>query len=349
MRPGPLMLDLAGTTLTGEESELLLRPAVGGLILFSRNILNPAQVRALVAEVRAARPQLLIAVDQEGGRVQRLREGFVKLPPMRVFGTLWDRDREAAIVAAAECGWLMATEVLAMGIDISFAPVLDLDFGASAVIGDRAFHRDPQAVTALAGAFVHGMNAAGMQATGKHFPGHGFVAADSHHAIPVDERAPGALEADDLVPFRKLAQRLGGIMPAHVVYEQIDPQPAGFSHYWLQDVLRGQLGFDGVIFSDDLSMEGAAGVGSYPERARAALDAGCDMVLVCNRRAAALETLAYLEQRDLDPIATARIESLGGKFGRADPQRLADIRARIAPLNVGVISQGPTVGDGATV
>ncbi|MFP5440683.1 MAG: beta-N-acetylhexosaminidase [Gammaproteobacteria bacterium] len=349
MRPGPLMLDLAGTTLADDERSLLQNPAVGGLILFSRNIVNPAQVRALVAEVRALRPQILIAVDQEGGRVQRLREGFVKLPPMRVFGEMWNRDREAAITAAADCGWLMAAEVLAMGIDISFAPVLDLDFGASAVIGDRSFHRDPLAVTALAGAFVHGMNAAGMQATGKHFPGHGYVAADSHHAIPVDDRELAALEADDLVPFRKLAQRLGGIMPAHVVYEKIDPQPAGFSRYWLQDVLRGQLGFDGVIFSDDLSMEGAAGVGSYPERARAALDAGCDMVLVCNRRAAALETLAYLEQRAGDAIATARIESLRGNFTAADPQRLVAARERIAPLNIGVVSKGPTVGDGATV
>ncbi len=349
MRPGSLMLDLAGPSLTAEEHELLQQPAVGGLILFSRNIVDLPQVHDLVAAVRAARPQILIAVDQEGGRVQRLRNGFTKLPPMRVFGTLWDRDCEAATKAAAECGWLMAAEVLALGIDISFAPVLDLDFGASAVIGDRAFHRDPQAVTALAGAFVHGMNEAGMQATGKHFPGHGFVAADSHHAIPVDDRQQPALDADDLVPFRKLMPRLGGIMPAHVIYEKIDPQPAGFSRYWLQDVLRGRLGFNGVIFSDDLSMEGAAGVGGYPERARAALDAGCDMVLVCNRRAAALETLAYLQSRDADKIATARIEHLRAMPSAVDTQRLLAVRERVTAWGAGVVSQGPTVGDGATV
>ncbi len=349
MRPGPLMLDLAGTALTDEERDLLQRPAVGGLILFSRNIVDAQQVAALVAGVRALRPDILVAVDQEGGRVQRLRNGFVKLPPMRVFGRMWDEDADAAVALAEECGWLMAAEVLALDIDISFAPVLDLDFGASAVIGDRAFHRDPAAVTALAGAFVHGMNAAGMQATGKHFPGHGFVAADSHHAIPVDERGIGALEADDLIPFRRLARRLGGVMPAHVVYEQIDPQPAGFSRYWLQDVLRGSLGFDGVIFSDDLSMEGAAGAGSYVDRARAALDAGCDMVLVCNCRAGVLEVLPWLEQRGSDPTATARIERLRAAAPVVDAARLAQARARIAPLGATVASHGPTVGDGATV
>ncbi|MFZ5756123.1 MAG: beta-N-acetylhexosaminidase [Pseudomonadota bacterium] len=349
MRPGPLMLDLAGPALDAEERQLLQHPAVGGLILFSRNIVDAAQVAALVAEVRALRPGILIAVDQEGGRVQRLRNGFAKLPPMKVFGALWERDRDAAVLAATECGWLMATEVLALGIDISFAPVLDLDFGQSAVIGDRAFHRDPQAVTALAGAFVHGMNEAGMQATGKHFPGHGFVAADSHHAIPVDERDIGVMETDDLVPFRKLASRLGGVMPAHVIYEKVAPEPAGFSRYWLKDVLRGALAFDGVIFSDDLSMEGAATAGSYPERARAALDAGCDMVLVCNRRAAAREVLAYLETRAADPVATARIERLRALVPEPDAERLAAARVRIAALNTGVVSTGPAVGDGATV
>ncbi|MFZ5722740.1 MAG: beta-N-acetylhexosaminidase [Pseudomonadota bacterium] len=349
MRPGPLMLDLAGSALDEDERRLLAHPAVGGLILFSRNIVDPAQVRALVAEVRAIRPGILIAVDQEGGRVQRLRQGFMKLPPMQVFGRLWDSDRDAAVAAAAECGWLMAAEVLAVGIDISFAPVLDLGFGQSAVIGDRAFHRDPQAVTALAGAFVHGMNEAGMQATGKHFPGHGFVAADSHHAIPVDERGIGALESDDLVPFRKLASRLGGVMPAHVVYERIDPEPAGFSRYWLQDVLRGALGFDGVIFSDDLSMEGAAGAGSYADRARLALDAGCDMVLVCNCRAGVLQVLEYLQDRRPDAGSTQRIERMRANFADADPVRLAHARERIAPFNAGVVSQGPRVGDGATV
>ncbi len=332
MRPGQLMLDIEGIALTAEERALLQSPVVGGLILFSRNIVDPAQVAALVAELRAVRPELLIAVDQEGGRVQRLRNGFTRLPPMRVFGTRWDRDREAAIRAATECGWLMAAEVLAVGIDISFAPVLDLDFGRSAVIGDRAFHRDPLAVTALASAFIHGMNEAGMQATGKHFPGHGFVAADSHIEIPRDARTIGELETDDLVPFRRLASRLGGVMPAHVIYEGIGPDPAGFSHYWLQDVLRGALGFDGVIFSDDLSMEGATVAGSFTDRARVALDAGCDMVLVCNHRAGALEVLAYLERRGGNATATLRLERLAGRFSAPDVSRLAQARERIAAL-----------------
>lgn len=332
MQPGQLMLDLEGTTLTAAERDLLASPAVGGLILFSRNIIDPAQVRELVAELRAERPDLLIAVDQEGGRVQRLRNGFVRLPPMRIFGDIWDRDREEAIAAASECGWLMAAEVLDAGIDISFAPVLDLDFGASAVIGDRAFHRDPSAVTALAGAFVHGMNEAGMQATGKHFPGHGFVAADSHIEIPRDTRIISELENDDIIPFRRLASRLGGIMPAHVIYEQIAPEPAGFSRYWLQDVLRGSLAFDGVIFSDDLSMEGATVAGSFTDRARAALDAGCDMVLVCNHRAGALEVMRFLELRPRDMVASSRLAALAGRFGARDEQRLLRARERVSAL-----------------
>lgn len=332
MQPGQLMLDLEGTSLAPEERELLAHPATGGLILFSRNIVDPAQVTALVAEVRAVRPEILVAVDQEGGRVQRLREGFTRLPPMRVFGEWWDRDREAAVHAATECGWLMAAEVLATGIDISFAPVLDLDFGASAVIGNRAFHRDPAAVTVLAGAFIHGMNEAGMQATGKHFPGHGFVAADSHIEIPRDDRRIHELEADDLVPFRRLASRLGGVMPAHVIYGDIAPEPAGFSRYWLQDVLRGALAFDGVIFSDDLSMEGATVAGSFTDRARAALDAGCDMVLVCNHRAGALEVLDYLAGRGNDSTASARLVRLLAQRAAVDADRLATARTLVGAL-----------------
>lgn len=336
MRPGPLMLDIAGTVPTAAERTLLSNPLVGGLILFGRNIVDPAQVTALVADIRSVRPDILLAVDQEGGRVQRLRNGFTALPPMRVFGTLWDRDREAAITAVTTCGWLMAAEVLALGIDISFAPVLDLDFGRSAVIGDRAFHRDPEAVTALAGAFVHGMNDAGMQATGKHFPGHGFVAGDSHTEIPRDTRDIGSLEADDVMPFRRLASRLGGVMPAHVIYAAVDADPAGFSRYWLQDVLRGALAFDGVIFSDDLSMEGATVAGSYADRARVALDAGCDMVLVCNNPDGALAVLGYLEGRYVsrvgDALSTARIERLAGRFGVMDEARLIQARKLIAGM-----------------
>lgn len=332
MRPGQLMLDLEGTELTADERRLLADPVVGGLILFSRNIVDPGQVKALVADVRSVRPDLIVAVDQEGGRVQRLKVGFTSLPPMRLFGNLWDSDREAATRLADDCGWLMATEVLATGIDISFAPVLDLDFGASAVIGNRAFHRDPAAVIALAGAFIHGMNEAGMQATGKHFPGHGFVAADSHTEIPRDERQIGELEADDLLPFRRLSSRLGGIMPAHVIYGRIHAEPAGFSRYWLQDVLRGTLAFSGVIFSDDLSMEGATVAGSFTDRARAALDAGCDMVLVCNHREGALEVRDYLEGRGVDPIASARLPALRADPAVPDPDRMAQARQRLLSL-----------------
>jgi beta-N-acetylhexosaminidase len=332
MPPGQLMLDLAGTEPDAAERELLARPEVGGLILFARNIVDPVQVRELVAAARAVRPELLVAVDQEGGRVQRLRQGFTRLPPMRRFGELWDRDRERAVALAEACGALMAAETLACGIDISFAPVLDLDFGQSAVIGDRAFHREPLAVTALAGAFVHGMNRVGMQATGKHFPGHGFVAADSHIDIPRDDRPVSALEDDDLIPFRRLAARLGGIMPAHVIYPQVAPEPAGFSRYWLQDLLRGALGFAGVIFSDDLSMEGATVAGSFPQRAAAALDAGCDMVLVCNHRAGALEVLDYLAGRPADLQASQRIASLGARQVAPSPDELAWLRTQVAEV-----------------
>lgn len=332
MRPGQLMLDLEGTVLTADERRLLADPVVGGLILFSRNIVDPGQVKALVAEMRSVRPELLVAVDQEGGRVQRLREGFTPIPPMRLFGDLWDTDREAATRLATECGWLMAAEVLATGIDISFAPVLDLDFGASAVIGNRAFHRDPGAVIALAGAFIHGMNEAGMQATGKHFPGHGFVAADSHTEIPRDDRQLDELESEDLLPFRRLSSRLGGVMPAHVIYERVAAEPAGFSRYWLQDVLRGSLGFNGVIFSDDLSMEGATVAGSFPERACAALDAGCDMVLVCNHREGALEVLDYLSRRGVDPVSSVRLATLQARPSAPDPERMAQARERLPGL-----------------
>lgn len=332
MSPGPLMLDLEGTELAPDERALLMRPEVGGVILFSRNIVDPQQVKALVAEIRATRPELLLAVDQEGGRVQRLRNGFTPLPPMRRFGDIWDVDRERAVTLAEACGALMAAEALDCGLDISFAPVLDLDFGQSLVIGDRAFHRDAAAVTALAGAFVHGMNRLGMQATGKHFPGHGFVAADSHVDIPRDGRLLEALEGDDLVPFRRLAARLGGIMPAHVIYPQVAPEPAGFSPYWLQDVLRGTLGFSGVIFSDDLSMEGATVAGSFSRRAAAALDAGCDMVLVCNHRDGALQVLDYLASRPLDPQSGERMAALAAQCRPLGGDELVYLRTRIAEV-----------------
>ena len=297
-RSGLVMVDIAGTTLDDSDRALLAHPSVGGLILFSRNVRTPEQVRALTEAIRAERPELLIAVDQEGGRVQRLREGFTRLPPMAALGRRYDDDPDAAMSDAHLLGQLMADEVMACGIDISFAPVLDMDYGRSKVMGDRCFHDTAEGVIALAGAFSAGMQWRGMSATGKHFPGHGYAEADSHHALPRDERDLTSLRATDLVPFSRLAAQLDGIMPAHILYPAVDQQPAGFSRIWLQDILRGELGFAGVIFSDDLAMAGAAFAGGYAARARAALEAGCDMVLVCNDRNGANEVLRYLDSLD---------------------------------------------------
>lgn len=293
---GALMLDIAGTWLTSEDRHLLRQPEVGGVILFSRNIEHPRQVRALCHSIRAVRPDILLAVDQEGGRVQRLRQGFVALPAMRRFA-----EHPNASALAKACGWLMATEVLAVGLDFSFAPVLDLDYGRSRVIGARAFEQDPETAAQLAGAFIDGMHEAGMPATGKHFPGHGWAEADSHVAIPTDERTLGQIQATDLIPFQRLAQRLDGVMPAHVIYTQVDEHPAGFSPFWLQNILRQQLGFTGVIFSDDLSMAGAQVAGDAGARILAALGAGCTMGLVCNDRAAAELALSRLQQQSVQP------------------------------------------------
>lgn len=294
---GSLMLDIAGTWLTAADRQLLRQPEVGGVILFARNIEEPRQVRELCRALRAERPDLLIAVDQEGGRVQRLRQGFVRLPSM---GALAACNDEAL---ARQCGWLMAQEVLAAGIDFSFAPVLDLDHGRSTVIGARAFGADPGQVIRLAGAFIAGMSEAGMAATGKHFPGHGWPVADSHVAIPRDERSLQAIRAEDLQPFKALAPQLAGIMPAHVIYTQVDARPAGFSRFWLQQILRGELGWRGVIFSDDLSMAGAQVAGDAAARVMAALEAGCDMALVCNDRAAAEQALTALQRHGVQPAA----------------------------------------------
>lgn len=288
---GPLMVDVGGLTLTAEDRDVLAHPNVGSVILFSRNVDTPAQIRELTDAMRAVKPTLQIAVDQEGGRVQRFREGFTRLPAMRRFGEQYDVDPQAATVAAFDCGALMAREVRAVGVDFSFAPVLDLDAGISGVIGDRAFHTRPEPAIALLRAFMRGMQSAGMMTIGKHFPGHGSVAADSHVALPVDNRSWADIEAYDLKPFTALASELDGIMPAHVVYPQIDPLPAGFSPYWLKTVLREQLGFRGLVFSDDLCMEGAVGVGSIQDRVDVALAAGCDVALICNRRDEVLRVL----------------------------------------------------------
>ncbi|MCG5500773.1 beta-N-acetylhexosaminidase [Ectothiorhodospira lacustris] len=311
---GPVMVDLEGTSMTAWERQLLKRPGVGGVILFTRNFESREQLTALVAEIHAVRnPHLLVAVDHEGGRVQRFRRGFTHLPAMAALGALHDRDRAAARRAARTLGWLLAVELRAAGVDFSFAPVLDLAHGCSGVIGDRAFHRQPEVVGELGHQVVAGMRAAGMEAVGKHFPGHGGVQADSHLSLPVDQRPFDRILHDDLQPFERLVREgIAGIMPAHVVYEQVDGLPAGFSPIWLQRVLRGNLGFKGAIFSDDLSMAATDSFGDFPQRARLALEAGCDMVLVCNHPEGAVKVLDALEGH-ADPVSMARLARLHGR------------------------------------
>jgi len=318
---GPVMLDVAGTELTAEDRARLAHPLVGGVILFARNFESIPQLCALTQEIHALRhPPLLIAVDHEGGRVQRFREGFTRIPPMREIGKVWDNHPQRARQIAEHAGWVLASELRACGLDLSFAPVLDIDHGASSVISDRAFHQDPEAVSELAQSLMRGMKRGGMAATGKHFPGHGYIEADSHVAVPVDERSYADIRMCDLIPFKQLIDvGLAALMPAHVIYPKVDSRPAGFSSVWLRDILRGELGFDGCIFSDDLSMEGAAVAGGIVARADAALDAGCDMVLVCNNPAAADELLAKLG-RDTTPLSLARIARM---HGRPHPETLA--------------------------
>lgn len=308
---GALMLDIAGTTLNPEDIQLLQHPQVGGVILFGRNIQSPAQVRALTDHMRQIRADILIAVDQEGGRVQRLRQGFTLLPAMGRFGELYKTEPERALSLCQECGWLMATEVLAVGIDFSFAPVLDIN-DISDVIGDRGFAKNPQDIIALARAFLSGMQRAGMASTGKHFPGHGSVKADSHVAAAIDLRSLAEIEAHDMQTFVQLKDQLDALMPAHVIYPHVDPNPAGFSEFWLQRILREQLKFDGVLFSDDLSMQAACVAGGADARILAALKAGCDMGLVCNDRAAQLLALAAIQ--DLPLPNQARLERMRGQI-----------------------------------
>ena len=308
---GPLMIDIAGTELSELDRERLCHPLVGGIILFTRNYASREQLTALCSEIHALRePRLLIAVDHEGGRVQRFREGFTRLPAMRRLGELHAQDAAAGLAAARAVGELLASELLACGVDFSFTPVLDLDYGQSTVIGDRSFGRDPAVVAALANALVEGLHAAGMKSCGKHFPGHGHVAADSHVAIPVDERSLAQLQ-EDIAAFR--LGRVDAVMPAHVIYPAVDHRPAGFSPVW-QKMLREELGFDGVVFSDDLSMEGASVAGGILERVQAAWDAGCDMLLVCNAPEAAGQVLRQWQMTP-DPRRSARIASLQPTVG----------------------------------
>ncbi|RZL62824.1 MAG: beta-N-acetylhexosaminidase [Variovorax sp.] len=284
----PLIIDVAGIELTAADRRRLADPLVGGVIHFARNWQDRAQLTALNAQIKAIRPDLLISVDHEGGRVQRFRtDGFTRLPSMRQLGELWMDDALHATQVATACGYVLASELRACGVDFSFTPVLDLDYGESSVIGDRSFHRDPRVVALLAKSLMHGLLQAGMGGCGKHFPGHGFVKADSHVAIPIDRRSLKAILADDAQPFRWLANTLSAVMPAHVIYPKVDVRPAGFSAKWLQDVLRTRLAFDGAVFSDDLSMEAARRIDgqllSYTDAALAALDAGCDLALLCNQ------------------------------------------------------------------
>jgi len=288
----PLIIDVAGTRLTKTDKQRLAHPLVGGVILFARNWENRAQLAKLCRQIKKVRPDLLICVDHEGGRVQRFRtDGFTHLPPMRALGEMWfggqpGQESDAALAAcnaATAAGFVLGAELRACGVDFSFTPVLDLDHGGSSVIGDRAFARDARVTTLLAQALMHGLVQSGMRNCGKHFPGHGFVKADSHVAVPVDRRSLKAILADDAKPYGWLSTSLTSVMPAHVIYPKVDAAPAGFSRRWLQDILRGQLGFTGAIFSDDLSMEGASVAGSHTEGAIAALNAGCDMVLLCNQ------------------------------------------------------------------
>jgi beta-N-acetylhexosaminidase len=307
------MLDVEGVALSPADRDLLREPAVGGVILFSRNYESPAQIADLVAEIRALRsPPLLIAVDHEGGRVQRFRDGFTAIPPMRRIGTEFVSDREKGIDLARQTGWLIGSELRAANIDLCFAPCVDLDWGVSEIIGDRAFHSNPDAVAEIAGAFCRGLRSAGMAAVAKHFPGHGAVLADSHLKLPVDRREYGVL-LDDMRPYERLTGNglIAGVMLAHIVYRELDEMPAGFSSYWIESELRNRVGFGGAVFCDDLSMQATAAYGTMPQRARRALKAGCDMLLVCNDRNAAQQTVAALNDYS-NPLSLVRLARLHG-------------------------------------
>lgn len=313
MALGPVMLDVDGLALSPADRALLREPAVGGVILFSRNYASPGQVAELVADIRSLRsPALLVAVDHEGGRVQRFREGFSAIPPMRHIGHEFDRDRDRGLELARQAGWLIASELRAASIDLCFAPCVDLDWGISEIIGDRSFHAEPDAVADLAASFARGLRSAGMAAVAKHFPGHGAVVADSHLRLPVDRREYGEL-LDDMRPYDKLIGNglVAAVMTAHIVYRELDPMPASFSPFWIQRELRGRLGFGGAVFCDDLSMKATADYGSMPERARLALDAGCDMILVCNDRLAAEEAVEALGGYT-QPLSLVRLARLHG-------------------------------------
>ncbi len=333
---GRLMLDLKGVSLDRDERLQLQNPQVGGVILFSRNIQSRDQICDLVAEIRACSKYLLVAVDQEGGRVQRLREGFTAIPSMQAIGNLIARSPEEGLGLSKDLGWLMASEVIACGLDLSFAPVLDVDRDTSSIIGDRSFSDQPEIVISAAEAFIKGMHDAGMAATGKHFPGHGGIVADSHLEAPVDDRSWNTLYARDIQPFAKLSKMLDAVMPAHITFPSVDPDSVGFSSFWLNDVLRGKLGFEGIIFSDDLTMKGADIAGGYVDKAKLALKAGCDMILVCNCPQGAVEVLSYMESANISQ--SSKLASMVAKRSiswsdlEGSPRRLA-ISQKVAALN----------------
>jgi beta-N-acetylhexosaminidase len=333
-RHAPLILDVAGTSLTGKDRERLAHPLTGGIILFGRNWQDRAQLARLCEDIKSVRDDLLICVDHEGGRVQRFRtDGFTHVAPMRAFGELWMTDAMKATNAASAAGYVLGAELRACGVDFTFAPVLDLDYGESSVIGDRAFHRDPRVVSLLAKSLMHGLLRAGLANCGKHFPGHGFVQADSHTDIPVDMRGLKAILADDAAPYEWLNTTLSSVMPAHVVYPKVDPNPAGFSSRWLNDVLRSQLGFGGAIISDDLSMEGARRVGgralSFTEGAVMALNAGCDLVPLCNQSVQSAGGAAIDEL--LDGLAQAQAKGQWHASEASEQRRLALLPVGAAP------------------
>jgi beta-N-acetylhexosaminidase len=344
MTLGPLMVDVAGLGLTPEDRDILRHPLVGSVILFTRNYESPQQLSALTADIRSLRtPPLLIAVDHEGGRVQRFRQGFTALPALRTFGRQYDSDPQAAHDAARSTAWIMAIELRAVGVDFSFAPCVDIDYGLSTVVGDRALHSDAEVIGTLAVAYLAGMRDAGMAGTAKHFPGHGHVVADSHVALPVDRRDFAQIEAD-MQPYRRLIDnRIAGVLAAHVVFPAVDDRPASLSRKWLKDVLRRQLGFHGCVFADDLSMAGAAAFGGVAERCRLALDAGCDVLPICNDRNAVVAVLAALSRLDIDGASMARLVRMRGRGSPAFSNLVDNAEWRSARQRIAALNQAPTL------
>lgn len=338
---GPLMLDVTGTGLTADDRRRLTHPLTGGVVLFARNYSDPGQLLALTAEIHGLRnPPLIVAVDHEGGRVQRFRDGFTAIPAMRELGRVWDTDPQNARQLATDAGFVLASELRAHGVDLTFAPVLDVDHRRSGVIGDRALHSDPRAVADLARALLQGLRLGGMSGVGKHFPGHGHVRADSHLEVPVDGRPYAEIESADLAPFRRAIEAgLGAVMPAHVIYPEVDSRPAGYSPHWLKQILRGKLGFGGVVFSDDLAMEGASVAGGVAARAEAALSAGCDMALLCNQPGQADELLEELDY-SMPAVGLARLARMHGRPGAPGMVELREdahyCRSREAVATIGL-------------